>query len=81
MSQRGERKVNNIQIEVAIEQAERFISVAKQAQKRIRNDFTKDQERLELINLSVYSTTSKETAACRRASMDLTRSLAQLRRR
>lgn len=59
---RLELKVDN-----AIEEAKRFLFVAKKAQERIDND-----------QYAKYG--SKETAACKRASMDLTRVLADLRR-
>jgi hypothetical protein len=52
----------------AIEEAEQFITAAEAAIKRIRED------RLALIS------GSKETAAANRASMDLTRALATMRR-
>ena len=56
----------------AIYEAERFIAKAKQAQMR------QETERREKGDWTQVA--SKETAACRRASMDLTRALATLRR-
>lgn len=56
------------QIEGAAKVAGRFLITALNAIKRIEGDA--------LITI----TGSKETAACRRASMDLTRALADLRR-
>lgn len=51
----------------AIDEARRFIEAAKAAEKRLKVD-------------KFAALGSKETAACRRASMDLTRALARLRR-
>ena len=51
----------------AIAQAERFVELAEIARQTLRTSEYKWQG-------------NKETAACRRASMDLTRALAELRR-
>ena len=54
------------ELEEAIYEARRFIDKANLALQRVSN--------------SKYFYCSKETAACRRASLDLTRSLAELRK-
>jgi len=54
-------------IKEAIEEASRFISKARIAQDKLKED------RLAYMGCA-------ETAACRRASMDLTKSLARLRK-
>ena len=53
-------------VEEAISEARRFIPKAEKA--------------LKLLKKKKYWFMSKETAACRRSSMDLTRSLAELRK-
>ncbi len=53
-------------VEEAIYEARRFIDKANLALQRVSN--------------SKYFYCNKETAACRRSSMDLTRSLAELRK-
>ncbi len=53
---------------IVMEEAWRFIKVARAAEKRLKED-----------NDASFMG-SPETAACRRASMDLTRALADLRR-
>ncbi len=53
-------------VKEAIQEARKFIDKANLALQRIGN--------------SEYFYCSKETAACRRSSMDLTRSLAELRK-
>lgn len=60
--------MNLDKLNVAVAEAERFIIIAKRAQKRLREDH--------------YApiSGSKETGAARRASMDLTRALAELRK-
>ena len=68
-------------IDEAIDEAERFVLKAKRARARLYIDFEKAQRDLGLKNISRFSITSKETAACRRASMDLSRVLTNLRRR
>ena len=55
-------------IQYAIREAGMFIIKARDAMRRLEKD--------EMAHISG----SKETAACRRASMDLTRSLAELRK-
>ena len=55
-------------IKRAIEEADRFLRAAKSAQKRIRDD------KFALIS------GSKENGAAKRASLDLTRALAEMRR-
>ncbi len=51
----------------AMEETQRFLTAARLAQKRLKDD-----------KYSHFG--SPETAACRRASMDLTRALAKLRK-
>ena len=53
-------------VKEAIYEAERFVTKAKLAVKRVEGQ--------------KYFYVSKETAACRRSSMDLTRSLAEMRK-
>lgn len=56
-------------LDYAVEEAARFLAAARTAVKRIKQE-------PDLVNI----TGSKETGACRRASMDLTRALALLRK-
>lgn len=51
----------------AINEARRFLKAAEAAKKRIKGDM-------------YWAMGCRETGACRRASMDLTRSLAELRK-
>ena len=60
--------MDKISIITAILEAQRFIEKAHKAKEAIDN------------NHSCLITGSKETAACRRASLDLTRALAQMRK-
>ena len=55
-------------VDKAIQEANRFIVVAQAAQFRLLND-----------NMA-YITGSKETAAAKRSSLDLTRALAEMRK-
>ena len=57
-------------VEQAIKEARRFIDFAGCAVFKIKN----------MHSRGLYFAGSKETAACRRSSMDLTRSLAELRK-
>ena len=57
-------------VEKAITEARRFIDKAHPAVAKIKDMQSK----------GLYFAGSKETAACRRASLDLTRSLAELRK-
>lgn len=62
------------EIKAAIEEAHRFIwrgeqAIAKMNREQMASGFTHE-----------VAVTSKETAACRRSSMDLTRALANLRK-
>ena len=59
--------MNSAAISRAISEAQRFIRAAQAAEQRLKSD------KYALI------TGSRETASCRRASMDLTRTLADLR--
>ncbi len=72
--------MNITQIETAIREAQRFIAKAEEAKTRIKVDFTEAQRSFGMTNLPCYTITSKETAACKRASMDLSRTLVELRR-
>ncbi len=60
--------MNTQTLQAAITEAERFLAQAKNLQK-------------EQPGAGIYFTASKATGAIRRASMDLTRALADLRRR
>jgi len=60
--------MNRLILEVAMDEAKRFLAIAEEAEKRLTDDA--------MVTISG----SKETAACRRASMDLTRALAELRK-
>jgi hypothetical protein len=60
--------MNDAKLAAAISEAERFIKKARAARKRLKED------RLVIISGSA------ETGAARRASMDLTRALADLRK-
>lgn len=55
------------QIQVARDEAQRFMIISYHALERFKKD--------KMIGLG-----SKETAACRRASMDLTRALSEMRK-
>lgn len=72
--------MNIIELEYVIREAERFISAARYAIERRDKDWMRDSKRLGLTKKDVYSNTSKENAACKRASLDLTRALAELRK-
>jgi|LakMenEpi03Aug12_release.lakeMendotaPanAssembly.Ray.scaffolds.fasta_scaffold4476772_1 hypothetical protein len=61
--------MNTRTLQAAIAEAERFLDLARELQAQQRNG-----------NGNVYFTASKATGATRRASMDLTRVLAELRR-
>lgn len=56
-------------LDIAIREAHRFIEKAVKA-----------KERITVEGNTVYITGCKETGACRRASLDLTRALADLRK-
>jgi len=60
--------MNNDKLKIAISGANRFLVKAKELQKA------------ETLNRYTWICGSKETAACKRASMDLTRVLADLRK-
>jgi hypothetical protein len=61
--------------------AERFLSCAQDARKRLAVDNKECNDRLKgHLPLGTYTMTSKQNGAVRRASMDLTRALADLRR-
>ncbi len=66
-------------IDKAVLEAERFILSAEVARRRLIDDFNIDAKRLGLTNINVYNTISKETASLKRASMDMTRALADMR--
>jgi|GEM_PF-1290197 len=58
-------------LNIAIEEAERFLKKAKEVRKQVK--FTNDV-------VDGLSTPSMQVAACKRSSLDLTRALAVLRR-
>ena len=60
--------MNKAPLEEALYEAKRFLSAAIEAHKRLTDDAI------------VAISGSKETAACRRASMDLSRKLTELRK-
>ena len=60
--------MNNDKLKIAISEANRFLVKAKELQKA------------ETMNKYTWISGSKESGACRRASMDLTRVLADLRK-
>jgi len=66
--------MNVKKIDEAIAEATRFIEKAKQAKKRIKLEYPRAGDDFDPCM------SSKETAACKRASMDLTRLLTNLRR-
>lgn len=76
--------MNLAKIDESITEAERFLRLAREAKQRIQKDISDWNRRFpdEAMPLQDWnSTSSPETAATKRASMDLTRSLARLRRR
>jgi len=64
--------MNALLLDNAIYEAERFVAKAKLAKLRIETERREKGDWIQVI--------SHETAACRRASLDLTRALATLRR-
>jgi hypothetical protein len=73
--------MNIRQIDNAVREAERFIQKAEQAKARLIKECAEINVRLSLNFKPVNHTiTSKETASCRRASLDLSRSLSELRK-
>jgi hypothetical protein len=56
----------------AVNEARRFIAVAEKVQASVTHQFGTEHHH--------YNTSPKDTGATRRASMDLTRALAELRR-
>ena len=71
--------MNKQTLEQAINEAQRFIKAAEAAQKRTHADWLRDSQRLALTKEDVYWSISKENASCKRASLDLSRILADLR--
>jgi len=67
-------------LRIAIDEAERFIRLAKKAQTRQDKDWKIDSVRLGLTMRERYGNISKENATCKRASLDLTRALSELRK-
>ena len=65
--------MNKKTLERAIWEADRFIKIAKQ----IKSYSIKDEKGKEYIYINAPS---KESGACKRASMDLTRALAEMRK-
>lgn len=72
--------MNIVTLTVAIKETERFIDAALKAQARWELDWLKDSKRLNLTKRDYYTNVSKENAACKRASMELTRALSELRK-
>lgn len=72
--------MNIIVLRDTIEEAERFLEKAKAARGRWKQDWDKDSKKFGLINPTIYRNYSPENAACKRASIDLTRMLALLRK-
>lgn len=77
-------------IDAAIHEATRFLAVAKAARERIVREYAVSEgwqdgglvlKPRKVTPDSSLSGGSHETAACKRASLDLTRALADLRRR
>jgi hypothetical protein len=64
--------MNKVKLGIAMAEARRFLRKAEAAQKRMKDG--------EPLGPHYYSGT-KENAACKRASLDLTRTLADLRSR
>ena len=70
-------------LQYAIREAERFIVKAKEAEDEMEHNEAERRlslKRQEKDPLYIFREGIKARAACRRASMDLTRSLAELRR-
>lgn len=72
-------------LQEAIAEAERFLQKADEAEKQIVADWKRDneiakQEGIKPMNPLTYSGGGREVAACKRASMDLSRALTNLRR-
>ena len=70
-------------LDAAIAEAKRFVDAADKARTRINIDYVNMVHRHGKVSFPAEQcvTTSAETATARRASMDLTRALAELRRR
>ena len=64
----------------AISEAKRFLAAAQEAQDRFEMDWERDRRIFKLANKEFYINYGKENATCKRASLDLTRSLAELRK-
>ena len=72
--------MNIAKLDTAINAAMRFVLKGEDAKRRWEKDWAEASVRLRLTNKEMYSNVSAENAACKRASMDLTRELANLRR-
>ena len=72
--------MNVAKIQDAADEARRFIRLAGAAIAKIKRDHATYNSSGKLP-LETWTSPSKETGACRRASMDLTRALARLRSR
>ena len=67
-------------LRTAIAEAERFLKKARDAQKRFDREWVIESKRLALTNKESFTVSCKENGAVKRASLDLTRALADLRR-
>ena len=66
-------------LDKAMAEAQRFLDRAEEAWKKRESDRKADSIRLDMLLGDSYENVSKENAACKRASLDLTRALANLR--
>jgi hypothetical protein len=64
----------------AVNEAERFLVAAKRAETKYFEDWAIASRDLGLTKQEHYSNSGKENASCKRASLDLTRALAELRK-
>ena len=65
---------------IAINEAERFLIKAHEARKKWDKDLAEAHERINITHHDRFNNVSAENATCKRASMDLTRALANLRK-
>ncbi len=71
----------NIQkLSTAMAVAQRFLHTAQEAQSQFQEDWLFDSRRFGLTDRSAYTNTSKANAACKRASLDLSMALTDLRK-
>ena len=73
--------MNIAKLTAAINEAKRFLSTAELARRKWEEDFFDFQEQTgKLCHKDRFNNASVENATCKRASMDLTRALANLRK-